>query len=124
MTGRRVHERYDCDLEVTLHVESVDGTPDESAREAAAGLVGTDVVMRTLNVSLGGMYLLTEAQIPYGAQVKVRFRLPALTEDTLCDGTIRWTKPDGVGVQFGSLRAIEVWALNQLFKTLSASEAG
>ena len=30
---------------------------------------------------------------------------------------VRWQKPDGVGVQFGQLRARDVWALNQLFRS-------
>ena len=74
---------------------------------------------RTLNVSLGGMYLLSDVQMPYGTAVKVTFRLPALKEDTVCEGVVRWNKPDGFGVQFGSLRAIEVWGFHQLFKTLT-----
>ena len=37
-------------------------------------------------------------------------------EDTDVVVTVRWKTPEGLGVQFGSLRALEVWALNQLFK--------
>ncbi|MBK6577394.1 MAG: PilZ domain-containing protein [Sandaracinaceae bacterium] len=107
MTGRRVHERYDCDLPVLIAPQGVEG--------AAAEPVPT----RTQNVSLGGMYLLSELQVPYGTAVKVTFRLPSLKEDTVCEGIVRWNKPDGFGVQFGSLRAIEVWGFHQLFKTLT-----
>ena len=70
----------------------------------------------TRNVSLGGMFVRTSATLPFGAQVRIRFRLPSLKEDTEVSATVRWTTPEGVGVQFGSLRAMEVWALNQLFK--------
>lgn len=108
MSGRRVHERYDCDLQVVITAKAVDG-----------GAPGEPIETRTLNVSLGGMYLLSEAQLPYGTEVTVSFRLPALKEDTTCDGVVRWNKPDGFGVQFGSLRAIEVWGFHQLFKTLT-----
>ncbi len=101
MTGRRVHERYDCDLDVTVYHG------------------GRQIPAKAANISLGGMYLVMGEQIPYGAEVKVRFRLPALKEDTESTTTVRWNKPDGIGVQFGSLRALEVWGLNQLFKTLS-----
>lgn len=109
VTGRRVHERYDCDLQVLI-------TP-KSAPEGQEGVTALET--RTLNVSLGGMYLLSDAQLPYGTEVSVSFRLPALKEDTVCDGVVRWNKPDGFGVQFGSLRAIEVWGFHQLFKTLT-----
>ncbi len=101
MTGRRVHERYDCDLDVTVHYG------------------GREIPAKAANVSLGGMYLVMAEQIPYGAQVKLRFRLPALKEFTESTTVVRWNKPDGIGVQFGSLRALEVWGLNQLFKTLT-----
>jgi len=30
--------------------------------------------------------------------------------------TVRWIDAEGMGVQFETLRAIEVWALNQYFK--------
>lgn len=101
MTGRRVHERYDCDLDVMVY---------HGEREIPA---------KAANISLGGMYLLMAEQIPYGAEVKVRFRLPALKEDTESKTIVRWNTPDGVGVQFGSLRALEVWGLNQLFRRLT-----
>jgi len=100
LSGRRVHERYVCELPIVLiHGE----------REYP----GT-----ATNISLGGMYVVTDALIEYGTTIKARFRLPALKEDTECDVVVRWKKPDGVGAQFGSLRAKEVWGLNQLFKGL------
>jgi hypothetical protein len=108
VTGRRVHERYDCDLPVLI---------EPLAGEGGEG--GASIETRTQNLSLGGMYLLSEGQVPYGTAVKVTFRLPALKEDTVCEGVVRWNKPDGFGVQFGSLRAIEVWGFHQLFKTLT-----
>lgn len=100
MTGRRVHERYHCDLTVTVLFEE------------------REIPTRTDNISLGGMYLLTDEKVAYGSEVKLRFRLPSMKEDTICPAVVRWNKPEGIGVQFGSLRALDVWALNQYFKTL------
>lgn len=71
----------------------------------------------TRNVSLGGMYLLSDQPLAYGAEVQVEVFLPALREHATIDCIVRWEKPDGMGVQFGSLRAREVWAFNQLFKS-------
>lgn len=96
-SGRRVHERYERALKVTI-------AHDEGEFEAV-----------TQNISLGGMYVITEETLSYGAKVKLSVYLPALREDVALDATVRWTKPDGMGVQFGSLRAREVWAFNQLF---------
>ena len=98
MSGRRVHERYDRQLKVTV------------------AHAGGKLECESKNISLGGMYLICEGTLPYGTQVKLQFHLPALKEQAQIEGTVRWQKPDGMGVQFGSLRAREVWALNQLFK--------
>lgn len=96
--GRRVHERYERELDVVVVHE------------------GGQIECKTVNVSLGGMLLATKVSLPYGLKVKLRFHLPALKEDANIEATVRWLKDDSMGVQFGSLRAKEVWALNQLFK--------
>jgi hypothetical protein len=95
---RRVHERFECELAVTIVYE------------------GREIGAVTSNVSLGGMFIATSTQLPFGATAKVRLRLPALKEDSEVPVTIRWVTKEGLGVQFGSLRALEVWGLNQLFK--------
>ena len=97
-TGRRVHERYDQSLKVSLRTEE------------------TVIECVTKNISLGGMYLVTDNELPYGTPVQLEVYLPALREDVSIAATVRWNKPDGIGVQFGSLRAREVWAFNQLFR--------
>ena len=76
----------------------------------------------TRNISLGGMYVLTDAAVPYGTRVDVEVVLPALGQSATLDAVVRWQGPDGVGVQFGSLRAREVWALNLLFRSAPVSE--
>lgn len=77
---------------------------------------GGQIECVTRNVSLGGMYLVTSSSLPYGTTVTLEFYLPALKEDVNIEATVRWVKDDGMGVQFGSLRAREVWGLNQLFE--------
>jgi c-di-GMP-binding flagellar brake protein YcgR len=101
VSGRRVHERFEYELAVTIvHGEE-------------------EIHAVSKNLSLGGMYVVTDVDLPYGTDVTVRFRLPALKEETNCAATVRWKKDDGVGLQFGSLRALEVWALNQLYKQVT-----
>lgn len=101
-TGRRVHERFQCELPVTvIHGE-----------EELSGIAS--------NISLGGLYIVTDVKVPFGMDVKVRFQVPSLKEPATVSSKVRWVKPDGFGVQFGSLRALEVWALNQYFKSLEA----
>jgi len=96
---RRVHERYECVLPVTLR------------------LGDREIQGETRNLSLGGMLIVFAEQVPYGTEGKLRVRLPALKEDSDIPVTIRWATDDALGVQFGSLRALEVWAFNQMFKS-------
>lgn len=98
-TGRRVHERYVLALPVTIvHA-------------------GGETSGSTRNVSLGGMLIgVPEHTIAFGSNVKLRLLLSPLKEDALMSAIVRWISPGAVGVQFGSLRAREVWALNLMFK--------
>lgn len=109
-SGRRVHERYALELEVTvIHPEG-------------------EVTGKALNVGLGGILLTlnepleSSSPISFGAQVKLRLFLAPLKEQAEIGGTIRWIKNGAIGIQFGSLRAKEVWAFNQIFRTATPIE--
>ncbi|MDQ3032465.1 MAG: PilZ domain-containing protein [Myxococcota bacterium] len=116
-SGRRVHERYALELEVTvIH---------RPARPLEAGQEHVVTKGVTQNVSLGGALLTISAPddaaappapIPFGAEVKLRLLLAPLKEHAEIGGTVRWIKDGAVGIQFGILRAKEVWALNQMFR--------
>lgn len=97
--ARRVHERFEVELDVVVLHD------------------GREVPGKTINVSLGGMFIAFQETLPFGAPVKVRVCLPALKEDADLPATVRWVTPDGIGVQFGPLRAKETWAMNQLVKS-------
>jgi uncharacterized protein (TIGR02266 family) len=96
--ARRIHDRVDIDIPVTIVHE------------------GSELSAVGRNISQGGMFIETDAKFDYGAKVKVRFALPTTSDPIEADSTIRWTNFQGIGIQFGSLRAREVWAINQLFK--------
>ncbi len=75
----------------------------------------------TQNVSLGGMLITGDAgRVPFGAAVRVRLEASRPAIDSELEATVRWVKDGAIGVQFGSLRAKEQWALNQLLKPGSA----
>lgn len=99
MAGKRVYERHAAELPVTIVHE------------------GQSFVGTTANLSLGGVFVnLAEGTLPFGASVVLGLRLPAVKEGFEIQATVRWSQGTGVGIQFGALRAIEVWALNQLFQ--------
>jgi len=97
---RRTHARFNCDLPLVVEHD------------------GREILMRARNVSLGGMLCQTEENVAYGEEVIVRMNLPAFGGETSCPMVVRWHKDGDVGLQFGSLRAKQVWALNQFFKSL------
>lgn len=96
--SRRVHERFECELDVVV------------------SLHGREIRGKTKNVSLGGLLITIGESIPIGTEVKLRIRFPALKEDADLPVTVRWASKEQLGVQFGSLRALEVWAINQLMR--------
>ena len=95
----RIHHRHEVALDV-------DWTSDD----------GVERTGKTINVSLGGMFIRTLESPAFHSTVRLRFRIPALRQDTNVDAHVRWVEESGFGVQFIGLRAIEVWGLNQLFK--------
>jgi len=102
--SRRTHARFSCDLPLRVEVD------------------GREIPMRARNISLGGMLCATEDVLAYGVEVMVHMVLPALGSETSCPMVVRWHKDGDVGLQFGSLRAKQVWALNQFFVSLDQSE--
>ena len=98
MIDQRSHARFPVTFDVTLIF----------AEERYRG--------QTRDVSLGGMFVYTDAKLPFKAELLVELTLPALKEKSTFEVSLRWQQADGVGLAFKSLRAREVWALNQLFK--------
>lgn len=97
MNGKRVHERFSFEFPVVI---------THADREIPAV---------TRNLSLGGLFLVTPETFAFGDPVTIRLRLPTLRQNSVLEATVRWKIGDGYGVQFGSLHALDVWGLNQLF---------
>lgn len=76
----------------------------------------------TINISRGGVFVRTEPLPTFGDRLVLLVELPGIPERCSIPCVVRWVKPgEGVGLQFETLRAIEVWALNRL---LSRSQEG
>jgi len=102
--SRRLHERFDHRLPVAVHFD------------------GREVAGYSRNISVGGMFLEVRGAVPFGAHVHLKFRLQNLPDEVDIPAVVRWSGSDGIGVQFSTLRAREVWALNQLLVSLRGSE--
>jgi uncharacterized protein (TIGR02266 family) len=82
---------------------------------------GATFTTHTRNISLGGVYVMSDRPLPFGAKVKLSFSIPNQQEAIEVDGEVRWIENEdgnthGVGIQFGGLRARDVWALNKFFE--------
>lgn len=66
------------------------------------------------DVSLGGMFVETASPLSFGTPVKILVRLPGTKTETVLSAVVRWTTPNGMGVQFGSMGARETHALTEL----------
>jgi hypothetical protein len=72
------------------------------------------VAARCRDVSLGGMFIETDAPLPYGSALRVYLALPGLKGETVIGAVVRWAAPEGMGVQFGTMGARETHALTRL----------
>jgi type IV pilus assembly protein PilZ len=59
------------------------------------------------DVSLGGMFVETPTPAAFGATVIVHVTLPGSTAESKITARVRWTTPEGMGLQLGSLTARE-----------------
>lgn len=103
MSDKRSHERFRIEVDVTLVYE------------------GAEYPGRSRDMGLGGVFVHSDASVPFGADLHVRIALPRLKEPALIPATVRWHARGGMGLQWRSLRAREVWALNRLFRGVTAA---
>ena len=100
---RRRHSRVDVQLPVEVLIDGVDEVQKS----------------RCANLSLGGMFVLLSPAPPHGTKLRVWLDLP--TGDRLMvTGTIRWSTPDGVGIQHELLGARDTFILTQYLASLKA----
>ena len=76
---------------------------------------GQLVSARIVDLSFGGLYAETNAAFAFGDEVVVLLSLPGLGE-TEIPATVRWTKPSGVGLQFGLLGVRVTHALGEALR--------
>ena len=99
MPENRKHQRQRVDLPIAF-----DGV----------GRPRTEALCRDL--SLGGMFIETpvSTMLAFGEPIRLYLKLPGMKAESRVAGIVRWTKPDGMGVQFGAMGAVETHALTEL----------
>lgn len=61
--------------------------------------------------------------LPFGAEVRLVFELPDIEGEAIISAIVRWTKPGGMGVQFGAMGARETHGLVTLLAAPAARVA-
>jgi Tfp pilus assembly protein PilZ len=97
---KRVHARVPVDISVTCELKD---------RPAIPGMAK--------DLSVGGMFVETTESLPFNTQLIIVVRIPGMDADSRIPGTVRWAKPNGIGVQFGMLGARETHALTELMRS-------
>lgn len=63
------------------------------------------------------MFVHTVAPLRFATEVTLQIAIPSLKYEGEVPAVVRWVRPGGVGLAFRSLRARDVHAFNQLFKS-------
>lgn len=79
---------------------------------------GTPTDCQIINLSLGGALIAATQRRAMGERCQITFFLPTIDDAIDVGATVRWGDDKSVGIQFDGLRARDVWALNEFFKTL------
>jgi Tfp pilus assembly protein PilZ len=66
------------------------------------------------DISLGGLFIVTANPAAFGAEVTVTVTLPGSETILSLPGIVRWTRADGMGVQFGLIGVRETHAIIEL----------
>ena len=69
-----------------------------------------------MDVSLGGMFIDTEYPASFGDAITVHLTFEESSEEFALPAKVRWTRADGMGVQFGLLGARETFAITEIVR--------
>jgi PilZ domain len=69
-----------------------------------------------MDISLGGMFIATELPDPFGAEIVVLMRVERSGPDLALPAVVRWTRQDGMGVQFGLLGARATFEITEILR--------
>ncbi len=76
---------------------------------------------RSQDISLGGLFITSATPRAFKAELTVYVKLPGEPAPFALPAVVRWTRPDGMGVQFGNLGARETYAITEYCRDGDAS---
>lgn len=98
--NRRKHTRKRVDLELTFQVEG-----------------GEAVAAHAKDMSVGGMFIITDSPPEFGALVTLQITFPKVTKPVQAEATVRWVGGPGIGVQFASLGGRATYEITEYLAT-------
>lgn len=101
MVELRRHSRVDLDIDVAF-------VPKGSSEHR---------VGHAKDVSVGGMFVATDAPVAFNGELVIHLTLPGQVEALALPGVVRWVRGGGMGVQFGLLGARETYAITEYIST-------
>jgi Tfp pilus assembly protein PilZ len=72
------------------------------------------------DISIGGMFVETDAPAAFGADVVIHVALPGARDALALPGVVRWIRDGGMGVQFGLLGAVETHIITEISRKHAA----
>ena len=78
---------------------------------------------RAKDLSLGGMFIETSKPSAFSEELVVHLALPKGKTPIALKAVVRWTRADGMGVQFGLLGARETHAITELTRGPAGSSS-
>jgi type IV pilus assembly protein PilZ len=76
-----------------------------------------------VDLSVGGMFIRTASPAAFSAPIRIRLIVPGVPSELVLPATVRWTRPDGMGVQFGLLGARETFAITEFVRQAEHARA-
>jgi hypothetical protein len=83
---------------------------------------GSRVTGQARDISLGGMFVVTDTPAPFGGDVTVTITLPGQRVPFTLPGIVRWVGNGGMGIQFKMLGARETHAITEVVRESEESE--
>lgn len=85
---------------------------------------GRRIEAMSRDMSIGGMFVETDTMAPFASVVPVELMIPGAKQPIQVKATVRWTEPDGMGLQFGLMGVRDTHALTELLRPAPPSPYG